>query len=198
MQLAEFGLVEGSRRTHKGQGTTNRKFYFDNFFLEILWVINEEEINQSPALETQLGQRANFEQNGFSRFGLCLVNTEETDQLFKKAEVYQPHYFPPGMAIDFLSNTDHPKLPWTFRLPYRGGKKGVNEPTRHLNRINKLTRVEFEIGGFTLEADYIACFAEEKGIMFTTNSPLNLILEFDSWKQNKVYRNEDLALTIRY
>jgi hypothetical protein len=58
-QLVEFGLMEGSNRIHKGQGTTNCKFYFENFFLEILWVINEEEINQSPALETHLAYRSN-------------------------------------------------------------------------------------------------------------------------------------------
>ena len=45
--LIEFGLTEGSSRVHKEQGTKNRKFYFENFFLEILWVINEEEIQRS-------------------------------------------------------------------------------------------------------------------------------------------------------
>ncbi len=34
-ELVEFGLIEGSNLVHVGQGTTNRKFYFDNFFLEI-------------------------------------------------------------------------------------------------------------------------------------------------------------------
>lgn len=64
--LVEFGLEEGSHRIHKGQGTANRKFYFENFFLEILWVIDEEEVNQTPTLETQLGHRANFNQNSSS------------------------------------------------------------------------------------------------------------------------------------
>ncbi len=31
-ELVDFGLTEGSNRVHVGQGTTNRKFYFDNFF----------------------------------------------------------------------------------------------------------------------------------------------------------------------
>ena len=41
-KLVESGFVEGSNRVHIGKGTTNRKFYFKNFFLEILWVHNEK------------------------------------------------------------------------------------------------------------------------------------------------------------
>ena len=37
-ELHNFGLTEGSHRIHPGQGTRNRKFYFANFFLEIVWV----------------------------------------------------------------------------------------------------------------------------------------------------------------
>lgn len=36
--LVSSGLAEGSNRIHKRQGTMNRKFYFENFFLQILWV----------------------------------------------------------------------------------------------------------------------------------------------------------------
>src|SRR4051794_34154336 len=40
-ELVSFGLTEGSSRVHQGQGTTNRTFSFENFFLEIVWVHNE-------------------------------------------------------------------------------------------------------------------------------------------------------------
>lgn len=196
--LVEFGLEEGSNRIHKGQGTANRKFYFENFFLEILWVIDEEEVNQTPALETQLGHRANFNQNGSSRFGLCLVNTEETDKLFENSDIYQPNYFPLDMSIDILPNTDNPKLPWTFRLPYRGGKKEVNEPKSHLNKISKLTKAEFEIDEFDIKSNYISNFENKTNILFKPDVPMKLILEFDFGRQNKIYRNEDLDLIIKY
>ena len=88
--LVEFGLTEGSNRLHLGQGTTNRKFYFDNFFLEILWVVNEKEIQSKLTAKTKLWERSQFETNGSSRFGLCLVNSSSTDQLFMSSEIYQP------------------------------------------------------------------------------------------------------------
>lgn len=197
-ELVKFGLLEGSNRIHKGQGTTNRKFYFDNFFLEVLWVINEDEINQSPTKETQLGTRAKYAQNGSSRFGLCLVNTEETDELFNGAQIYQPNYFPSQMSIDIIPNKENPKLPWTFRLPYRGGKKEVKEPNAHLNQISRLTKVEFEINEHSIESNFISLFHNVENIIFKPNAKLNLTLEFDYKKQNKKYYIKELDLTIKY
>lgn len=73
--LVNFGLTEGGSRLHPGQGTTNRKFHFENFFLEILWVVNEEDINNETTAKTKLSERSKFNENGQSPFGLCLVNT---------------------------------------------------------------------------------------------------------------------------
>ena len=59
-KLVEFGLTEGSSRIHPGQGTTNRKFYFENFFLEVLWVIDETEIRSELTSKTKLGNVHNL------------------------------------------------------------------------------------------------------------------------------------------
>jgi Glyoxalase-like domain len=42
-QLIAFGLTEGSRNRHPGQGTANRRFFFRNAMLELLWVESAEE-----------------------------------------------------------------------------------------------------------------------------------------------------------
>ena len=97
--LIEFGLTEGSNRLHSGQGTTNLKFYFDNFFLEILWVVNEDEIQGELTEKTKLWERSQFEKNGNSRFGLCLVNSKSTDNLFEKSEIYKPNYSQPFTSL---------------------------------------------------------------------------------------------------
>jgi hypothetical protein len=41
--MVKFGLLEGSSNAHPGQGTANRRFFFDNFMLELLWVTNPAE-----------------------------------------------------------------------------------------------------------------------------------------------------------
>lgn len=196
--LLRFGLTEGSSRVHKGQGTANRKFYFDNFFLELLWVNDEREIRQDPIKATQLWERANYQQYGFSRFGLCLVNTKATDELFNEAQIYQPEYFPQGMSIDILPNTAQPQLPWTFRLPYRGMRKAVSEPTKHENCMSKLTKVEFGLNEINSNSRYMALLENQESISFVSKPHADLILEFDHGKQQKTYNHEALDLTIRY
>lgn len=196
-QLIEFGLTEGSNRIHVGQGTRNRKFYFKNFFLEILWVYNENEIKSEKIEQIGLWQRANFKANKFSPFGLCIVNTNETDQLFENAFKYQPEYFPQGQVIDILKNENHSSLPWTFRLPFKGQKKVSTEPTKHKNGISLLTKVTFEHLE-NLDNSYFRFFEQEQNIEFKKSNKTWLSLTFDNSKQGLKKEFEALKLTIQY
>jgi hypothetical protein len=55
--LIEFGLTEGQPNTHPGQGTANRRFFFENVMLELLWVHNKTEAQSNPIQETRLWER---------------------------------------------------------------------------------------------------------------------------------------------
>ena len=196
-QLVEFGLSEGSNRVHTGQGTTNRKFYFDNFFLEILWVHDEAEINSELIKPIGLWQRANYLSNDFSRFGLCIVNTEETDRLFENAYRYQPTYFPEGMTIDILKNEHQPTFPWTFRLPFKGQNQHEIEPINHKNGIKKLTKVDFYISS-TDDVHFMQAFENDRFINFMKSDRTWLKLTFDEGIQGCTETFETLQLTIEY
>jgi len=196
--LVESGFTEGSNRRHKGQGTINRKFYFENFFLEILWVVDQNEITQTPTKETGLWERANYTQNTISRFGLCLLNEEGTDNLFEQCQIYQPNYFPQGMSIDILPNQNQKILPWTFRLPYRGEKKAVTEPTQHKNEIKQLTKASFGINEKHTTSPFISFFKNSTSINFHENKQLELLLEFDNGIQQKNIEIKELDLKIVY
>ncbi|TAF77497.1 MAG: hypothetical protein EAZ53_02535 [Bacteroidetes bacterium] len=196
-ELVKFGLKEGSNRIHVGQGTANRKFYFDNFFLEILWVHNENEIKSETVKPTGLWQRADFKTSKFSPFGLCIVNTNETDQFFENAFKYQPDYFPQGLTIDILKNENQPRLPWTFRLPFKGQKKNINEPTKHKNGISLLTKTTFEYQE-KIEATFLNFFEREKNIEFKKSDRTWLNLTFDNGKQGLTTEFGTLKLTIHY
>lgn len=197
-KLVDFGLSEGSSRLHPGQGTTNRKFYFDNFFLEILWVVNEKEIQSELTAQTKLWERSQFEKNEYVPFGLCLVNSKSTDKLFEKSRIYQPDYFPKGMSIDIITNEKHPTLPWTFRLPYRGKSKAHNEPTGHSNGIKLLTRAEFEIPVESNRTEFKEHFRRVDNIEFKKGNRAHLTLEFDNLSQGRSREFNELNLTIKY
>ncbi len=194
--LVNFGFTEGSSRIHPGQGTINRKVYFDNFFLEILWVIDEKEIQSETTAETKLWERSQFKKNKYSPYGLCLVNSNTTDKLFEKSKIYQPNYFPKGMSIDIITNEQNPELPWTFRLPYRGKKKEHNEPIEHRNRITSLTGAIFEIDNGNSEFE--SYFENVDNIEFNKGNRTILILEFDNNIQGKTKKFSGLNLELKY
>lgn len=196
--LIDFGFTEGSNRRHHGQGTINRKFYFDNFFLEILWVIDEEEIKNTTTAVTKLWERSQFQNNTYSRFGLCFVNTAETDSLFEDSRTYSPAYFPKGMSINMIVNENNPQLPCTFRLPYRGRKNNHNEPIKHKNGIKTLTRAEFEIPEYSIKNSLIKNFYEFDHIKYTSSNRIHLTLEFDHNHKGKKKIFETLNLTLKY
>jgi hypothetical protein len=52
--LVAFGLAEGTPNTHPGQGTANRRFYFRNAMLELVWVRDEREARSPLVAPTRL------------------------------------------------------------------------------------------------------------------------------------------------
>ncbi len=197
-ELIKLGFSEGSSRVHPGQGTTNRKFYFENFFLEVLWVIDEGEIRSAQTASTKLWERSQYANNEYSPYGLCLVNSKDTNPLFKQSQIYQPSYLPEGLTIDIITNEANPQLPWTFRLPNMLVKNVPDEPMRHSNGIRKLTHATFEITGNIKGDDYLSHFQKESGISFKFGSIQKLTLEFDNGAQGKTKELAALGLKIQY
>lgn len=197
-ELTDFGFVEGSSRVHVGQGTTNRKFYFDNFFIEILWVTSEREIRSVSSSITQLWERSQFRKNGNSPFGLCLVNSRDTDEMFRDSKRYQPAYFPRDMSIDIITHEQAPQLPWTFRLPHTVGVRPHDEPTTHANGIKRLTHTLFEVNTDVCYSDFTHYINRSASIRLVSSDRTHLILEFDSHVQGKLKEFSNLGLTIKY
>jgi hypothetical protein len=195
--LLNFGLSEGSFRIHQGQGTQNRKFYFENFYLEIVWISNEKEFRSEDTALAKLYERAHHV-DGFSPFGLCLVNSEVTDILFNHCEKYYPAFLPEGMGFDIITNYEYPSLPWTFRPPFRGVMLFPEEPKIHKAGIQNLTRAAFHIPKLNNENAYLKHFINTKNINFEKADKFYLALEFDN-KRNKCSKYfENIPLIIDY
>src|SRR5680860_603257 len=131
----------------KGKEQLIAHFPLRIFFLEIVWVHNEQEIKSDLVRPTGLWQRAAFFKNNFSPFGLIIENNEESDYLFENAYKYQPGYFPDGMAFDILQNSLHPDLPWTCRLPFKREKNAEGAKVNHNNGLKSLTKSTFQYLG---------------------------------------------------
>ena len=70
--LTALGFVEGEPNSHPGQGTANRRFFFANAMLELLWVDDPSEARRPPADRLQLWERSEGRGSGASPFGICL------------------------------------------------------------------------------------------------------------------------------
>jgi hypothetical protein len=68
--LVDFGLVEGSSNVHPGQGTANRRFFFHNFMLELLWGENIEEMTSETTKPMRLYEKYILRGSEISPFGL--------------------------------------------------------------------------------------------------------------------------------
>lgn len=97
--LADFGLTEGSGNRHPGQGTANRRFFFANAFLELLWLEDEAEARSEATRPTMLYER--LSDAGASPFGICFRPAPgDAAPLPFAGWRYQPAYLPPGVACD--------------------------------------------------------------------------------------------------
>jgi hypothetical protein len=105
-RLVEAGFREGSPNRHPGQGTANRRFFFANAFLELIWVENESEARSDLVAPTRLWDRWRWRETGTSPFGICLRPTgdDATSPPFDTF-AYTPPYLPAGVSIPIATDT---------------------------------------------------------------------------------------------
>ena len=98
--LTDRGLHEGPGNTHPGQGTANRRFFFPNAYLELLWIENSVEAQSPEARDTRLCERWQRRANGACPFGLVFRPGPRGPDVPPASWTYAPRYFPPGFSIE--------------------------------------------------------------------------------------------------
>ncbi|NJR50508.1 MAG: VOC family protein [Leptolyngbyaceae cyanobacterium CSU_1_3] len=170
-RLVEFGLVEGGSRTHTGQGTTNRCFFFHNAMLELLWVHDPAEAQSDLIRPTRLWERwqgRNPSAAGPSElrsaliagvdrccpFGICVrpvdrssdANPAGSEASAFSSWAYKPPYLPESVSIAIATNSDRLTEPMLFQIPLgqrpdRAPAEKV-QPLEHRTGWQEITRVE--------------------------------------------------------
>jgi len=98
--LTDRGLHEGPGNTHPGQGTANRRFFFPNAYLELVWIENSVEAQSPEARDTRLFERWQRRGNGACPFGLVFRPGPRGPVVPPASWTYAPRYFPPGFTIE--------------------------------------------------------------------------------------------------
>ena len=146
--LLRLGFVEGSGNTHPGQGTANRRFYFENFMLELVWVANPAEARSERTRRTRLWERCEGQDSQVSPFGIIFRSkgTPPAPPPFATWP-YTPMYLPPGLAIQVAEGTtlNEPEL---FYLPFlRRASASYHEPVAHALPIRRICGLSVGLRG---------------------------------------------------
>jgi hypothetical protein len=130
--LLDAGLIEGSSNTHPGQGTANRRFFFESGFLELLWVHDPREAQLPLSAATKLWDRWAGRGKTASPFGLCFSSEDGAGSTLPVATwEYRPDYLSEDRCILFADGLPLSE-PEVFFLSWRQGQSPpATEPKRH-------------------------------------------------------------------
>ena len=170
--LRDHGFAEGSANVHTGQGTANRRFFFDNFMVELLWVNHPSEAASAAVRQTALWERWSARNDGGSRFGLVLGGAVSDGALPPfETQSYFPPYLPPELSIEVVQglSMDEPALYW---MPWLGSDRPrPNEPVDHTAPVRRISGLAYglpKLDGLTPAARRVS----EAGLLkfFASNS----------------------------
>jgi Glyoxalase-like domain len=148
-RLVAFGLTEGTRNVHAGQGTANRRFFFENAMLELIWVHDATEAQTPPGARLGIVERWRHRETGASPFGLCLRRRAEAATSPFETWPYRPAYLPAGLAIDMAATSLVTREPLIFLAPFRrpGAVPAVRQPLAHAAGVRKVSAVRIGVPG---------------------------------------------------
>lgn len=150
--LVAFGLTEGTSNSHPGQGTANRRFFFRNAMLELLWVHDEHEARSSLAAPTRLWERWERRSIGYSPFGICFRPSTQHAATKSTAPfatwAYHPPYLPPELQIDVACRTTSSE-PMLFFIPFGERPDSVpierRQPLSHSGGFGEITALRMTL-----------------------------------------------------
>ena len=135
--LVDLGMVEGTPNTHPGQGTANRRFFFKDAALELIFLSNEKEARLGAGREMRIIDR--FGMPGASPFGIILRATDEAASASFPGWAYQPDYFEQGRHFLVGENSDLLTEPSCIlmprNLPVSSGQELSPEPFTSVSEI---------------------------------------------------------------
>ena len=178
--LSGIGLTEGPRNDHPGQGTANRRFFFSNTGLELLYVRDASEAANGRGSRLRIVERAVDDKA--SPFGLIVrATTESTDVPFPGWR-YCPEYFRADQCFHVGENSDLLEEPicicMPLNMPLPEGQLRLANPQMTVTELRLSVLVSRPT--LTLEA-----IADCERISLRLNEPHRMEIVFNEEKEGK-------------
>jgi len=135
--LVDLGMVEGTPNTHPGQGTANRRFFFADAALELIFLADEDEARSGAGHGMRIVDRLSMP--GASPFGIILRATDDVASRTFPGWPYQPDFFEQGCFFLVGDNSDLLTEPSCIlmpqNLPVSSGQQLSSEPFASVSEI---------------------------------------------------------------
>ncbi len=174
--LEEAGLHCGMNRIHTGQGTANANFYFDNAYLEVLWLRDEAEVRSSLVAPLALWQRLNSQLTGACPFGVGFRASSPAVVSQLSSWTYSAPYFPPDSGIPIVTSSGSELEPLVF-FPVGGTPPTLSIEQKGKRRKLKKVHIETPTGLLSTELGKLM----ETGLLtITQGQAYQMELEFEA------------------
>lgn len=175
--LRAAGLIEGEPNTHPGQGTANRRFFFNNCMLELLWVQDTAEASKGAARRLYFLERV--VERWASPFGFVFRPGNENPGVAPfPSWKYAPEYLYPPLHMLVGTNSDLLGEPICVYLPFVPAPKRLATPQRFIT----VTNVHVSIPS-NKPSEVAKRVSEAKGLELTFGEDHLLQVEFDDCRE---------------
>jgi len=194
-RLSELGLIEGKANVHPGQGTANKRFFLNEFTIELLYVSNENEAANGAGKE--LGILARAGDAGACPFGI-VVRTSDNEAIpdFPSWQ-YFPDYFSDDMCFFVGKNSNQVAEPLCICMPPTLPKQ-PRVPSEFSNPGWMLTALDIHLP-VKIPSETLKHFADIQHVHIEFGKPYNMRMQFNRGVAERVVSLQpDLPLTLEW
>ncbi|MBL1419847.1 MAG: VOC family protein [Alphaproteobacteria bacterium] len=190
--LTDFGLIEGEPNSHFGQGTSNRRFYFDNIYLELLYIDDLKAAQSALTKPTKIYQRFLPKTSKISPFAVCFY-ADDPKKNNKKFDInkfdnwaYKPKYLPSPLKIDILEAPI--SEPMYFFLDFiSNASHKKHKEFKHKIGFKNVTNIKYLTPNHHLDSAIKTYISEHNLLEYIANDTHVFHLEFDKGMQGKTH-----------
>ena len=146
-ELAALGLVEGSPNTHPGQGTACRRFFFEDVYLELLWVAARPAVQSPDVARTRLWERWAGRRHTSSPFGLVFRADPGEVSFPWPTWAYRPPWLGGGLSIAFPEDSPLSEPAIIVLPPMMRDSQAPSRPANHRLSLGTLDGVSCGCAG---------------------------------------------------
>ncbi len=184
--LIDAGLTEGSPNVHPGQGTANRRFFFENGYLELLWVSDEAESRSALAAPTRLWERWVGRGESASRFGICLSSQDGVNAALPFSTwSYEPEYLPVERQILFAEGLSIAE-PEIFVLNWPHVWSPGQEPTEHASGLQGIRSVSIGLSRSDSVSETLDAAVRAGFFQIHQSDSHELVVEFTASRETEI------------